>query len=84
MALLAYVLAGVGCPHPTCIRESTASRVHIFWTCPAATELRHVLLGRWFDGLPEVDTDRLQVCLAKLVESRWRLGAVVYLHGLWK
>ncbi|KAE8980382.1 hypothetical protein PR003_g25770 [Phytophthora rubi] len=41
------VSAGLDCPHPGCANSCRVDLFHIFWECPAAQELRAVLLTRW-------------------------------------
>jgi len=41
------ITAGIHCPHATCGRAGRVDLYHVFWECPAALQLRTLLLSRW-------------------------------------
>ncbi|KAE9269165.1 hypothetical protein PR003_g31221, partial [Phytophthora rubi] len=47
VSLFNPVTAGIGCPHADCVRLDRIDLHHVFWGCPAATELRASLINRW-------------------------------------
>nr|KAE8946346.1 hypothetical protein PF009_g4031 [Phytophthora fragariae] len=47
VSLFNPVTAGLGCPHADCVRLDRIDLHHVFWGCPAATELRASLINRW-------------------------------------
>jgi hypothetical protein len=36
-----------GCPHASCLHEADVDLFHVFWTCPAARQLRTVFVSPW-------------------------------------
>ncbi|KAE9115952.1 hypothetical protein PF010_g9139 [Phytophthora fragariae] len=77
--------AGFCCPHIQCVNERRVTLHHIFWSCPAAAQLRDILVRRWHKvGMEAEDIEKavfsLQLACASL-HITTSMGALLDSYG---